>query len=625
VTRLLLDRARRIFGWGSWVLATAVLGCHGRPRTWSPAAADTVAAPSSEASTSGRNGDIVEIDLTRGAPEAPGGGLFGTGSRQTYLRLVTLMKQVSNEPATSAVFVRFGSAHFGWGRAKELADLFARVRQAKKHVVCHADGWSNASIWIAARGCERIWVSPAGGVETIGIAAELVYAHRLLTEKLGIDVDFLQIGKYKGAEEPLTRDGPSPEARASLEGVLGAIREQWLQGMSEARGEAVREAVEDGPYSAEEAKRRGLVDAVGYLDEARDDAKKISGRQSFDVRFGVAAHAADRPDISDLVRAIAGGGGAEGRGGSPHVALVRAIGAISMDSGSGPFGGRSGISERGLGRTIRTLTEDNSVKAVVLRIDSPGGSALASDLLWRALMLLRAKKPLIVSIGDMAASGGYYLACTANRIFAEPTSIVGSIGVVGGKLAFGPALEQVGVHVEVVGAPGSKAAQRASYESALVPWDAETRERVRAEMTAVYDLFLRRVAEGRGTTVDMVAGAAEGRIFAGSAAKELNLVDEWGGIEQAIDEAKKLAKLDANAPVRVSGDSGGIFGWFDDDGASDDALAPRLLGRWIGWPRSLRAAKGTPETGVESFVASVAPLASGESTLAALPFVLLLH
>jgi protease-4 len=615
---------RRLRGASLAALTVALVGCHGRPRTWSSTTADLEAAEgktrSSESPKS--EGEIVEIDLTRGAPESASSSLFGTGSRQTYYRLVTLLKQVATEPASSGVLVRFGGARFGWARAQELADLFAKVKQSKKHVVCHADEWSNQSSWIAARGCERVWVSPAGGVDATGLAAELVYLHRLLTEKLGIDVDFLQIGRYKGAEEPFTRDSPSPEARASLEGVLGAIREQWLQGVAEARGAAAREAAEDGPFSAEEAKKRALVDAVGYLDEARDEAKKLSGAQNFDVRFGVAAHASDRPDLGEFVRVLAGG--TASRGGVSHVALVRAVGAISMDSGGGPFGQRSGITERRLGRTIRSLTDDATVKAVVLRIDSPGGSALASDLIWRALMQLRAKKPLVVSVGDMAASGGYYLASAANRIFAEPASIVGSIGVVGGKLAFGPALEKLGVHVEVVGAPGSRAAERASYESALIPWDAATRERVRAEMTAVYDLFLKRVAEGRGTSVDAVAAAAEGRIFAGAAAKDQGLVDEWGGIEQAIEHAKKLGKLDENAPVRVEGDAGGLFDWFDDDSPSDDALAPRLLRRLAGVPR-LGPAGDAQGADIDTFLGTVAPLANGEKTLAALPYVLLLH
>jgi len=597
----------------------AALACHARPRTWSSAAADLGTSEARSHTLGKGDGEIAEIDLTRGAPELTGTNLLGARSQQHYFRLVTLLQKIAKEPANRGVLVRFGSARFGWARAQELAELFGKLRDAKKGVVCHADGYANASLWIAARGCDAIWVSPAGGVETVGIAAELLYAHRLLTEKLGIDVDFLQIGKFKGAEEPFTRDGPSPEARASLEGVLGAIREQWLSGVGGARGDALREAAEDGPFSPEEAKKRGLIDAVGYLDEARDEAKKRTGGQGFDVRFGVSAHGTERPDFGEIMRALAGGTGSHG--GPPHVAVIRAVGAISMEAGGGLFGQGGGITERALGRTLRSLTEDGSVKAVVLRIDSPGGSALASDLLWRALMQLRAKKPLIVSIGDMAASGGYYLASAAHRIFAEPTSIVGSIGVVGGKLAFARALESVGVHVEPIGAPGSTAAKRASYQSPLLPWDPTTRERVRSEMTAVYELFVRRVAEGRGVAPDVIAGSAEGRIFAGPAAQAAKLVDEWGGLERAIHAAKEMAKLDENALVRLTGEAGGLLDWFgDDDGANDDAELSGLA------RAAARAAKALPDVpDADAFFGSLTPLLRGETTLAALPFVLLMH
>jgi protease-4 len=616
------------------VLAFACFGlaasaCHGRPRAYAGSSTSSASSARSGASEVAAGSEIAEIDLTRGAPETASGGLLsGVNAKPTFYRLVTVLREIAAEESSHAVLVRFGSAELGWARAQEIAGLFARIRAAKKQVVCHADGYSNSTVWVAAQGCDRIWVSPAGGVSAIGVAAELIYAHRLLTEKLGVNVDFLQIGKFKGAEEPFTRDGPSPEARASLESVLSALRASWLEGVS-ARGPGAREAIEDGPLSPADAKARGLVDEVGYLDEARDEIKKRSGGSHFDMRFGSAPHGDERPGLSDLVRAIAGGSAP--RANAPHVVLVRAIGAISMEAAGGVLGAGGGISERGLGRTVRTLTEDDAVKAVVLRIDSPGGSALASDLLWRLLMQLRGKKPLIVSIGDMAASGGYYLASTATRIVAEPTSIVGSIGVVGGKLAFGPALENVGVHVESIAAPGAPAG-RASYESALTPWDPQTRERVRREMTAIYDLFVQRVAEGRGLGVEAIAGAAEGRIFAGAQAKDLHLVDEWGGLEQAVQLAKELAHLDTGAPVRIAGEGRGLMSWLgDEDG--DDLGADESAG--FSWSRAARliqsrltaGAPGALALGPASlaFVASVSPLLHGEQSLAALPYVLLLH
>jgi protease-4 len=598
----------------------SALGCQGRPRAWSPPADIGSDVGHGSTVTSG-HGAITEIDLSHGAPETAASGFLGTSTRQTYFRLMQLLRDTARSSDTRGVLVRFGSARFGWAHAQEIAGLLARVRESKKPVVCHADGYANTTGWIAARGCDRIWVSPAGEVEAIGIAAEMLYAHRLLAEKLGVSVDFLQIGKFKGAEEPFTRQGPSPEAKASLEGVLGAIRDAWLTDLGDARGQAIKEAAEDGPFSPGDAKTRGLVDEVGYLDEARDDVKARAGSRDFDVRFGGPSHGPEHPDLTELFRAFAGG--SVSRGGGSHVALVRAIGAISMESGGSLLGGRSGITERSLGHTIRALTEDTSVKAVVLRIDSPGGSALASDLLWRALMQLRAKKTLVVSIGDMAASGGYYLASTANRIVAEPTSIVGSIGVVGGKIAVGPALETVGVHVEAIAAPGSRAATRASYESPILPWDPATRERVRAEMTAVYDLFIRRVAEGRGIPADVVSSSAEGRIFAGQEAKDRRLVDEWGGLERSLAVAKELAHLDDSAPVRVAGDTGGIIDWFDDDNSGDDSESRTWAAAAAGL---LRGATGMTSSGAEgALLASMTPLLNGETTLAALPFALLLR
>ena len=237
------------------------------------------------------------------------------------------------------------------------------------------------------------------------------------------------MGKYKGAEEPFTRDGPSPEARASLESTLSDMRSVWLDGLRAGRPAAAEAAPEDGPYSAPTAKEQGLVDHVGYFDEAREALEREASAVRAVVRLGGGAAAGGGDDLSDLLRAVAG----ESIGAAP-VALVRADGAISMEGGSGLLGEGGGLVERRLVRTLTRLERDDDVKAVVLRIDSPGGSALASDLLWHALMRIRAKKPLVVSVGGMAASGGYYLASTGTVLYAEDTSIVGSIGVVGGNI-----------------------------------------------------------------------------------------------------------------------------------------------------------------------------------------------
>jgi protease-4 len=297
-----------------------------------------------------------------------------------------------------------------------------------------------------------------------------------------------------------------------------------------------------------------------------------------------------------------------------------------MSGGGGLLGGRSGITEKDLGKTLAKLEKDEDVKAVVLRIDSPGGSALASDLLWHRLVAVRKKKPLVVSVGDMAASGGYYLACTGSFIYADATSIVGSMGVVGGKVAIGPAIERFGVHVETFsGKPGDpKAATRAAYLSALTPWDDPTRARVLETMTGIYDLFLARVAEGRSTegrtiTVDQIAPSAEGRIFSGRDAKKRLLVDEIGGLADAIARAKKLAKLPADADVRVVGGKSSLLDTLDP--SAEDATEERA--------RALDPVRPTPLDALDvaapdvvPFVSSLLPLVEGERTVAAVPFAL---
>jgi protease-4 len=614
--RSLAARATMIALW-----AACALGCHGRPRSFSPAKADPGAASPTRSVGFSSTSEIVEIDLTRGAAEAAATTLIG-GPKQTYFQLVTLLHSLAGDTENRGVLVRFGSGQIGWARAQETGLMLLRLRDAGKHVVCHADGYSNTTAWIAARGCSRIWVSPAGQVDTVGVAAQVIYAHELLADKLGIDVDFLQVGKFKGAEEPFTRNGPSGEARESLETTLSEIRQEWLAGLASARGDDLRKVAEDGPFAPAEARRLGLVDAVGYLDEARDDAKRLTGSDRFDVRFGLASHAQEKPDLGDLFRLLTGG--ASSRGGPPHVAVVRAVGAIAMDGGGSVLGQRAGITERALGRIIRVLSEDKSTKAVVLRIDSPGGSALASDLLWRQLIQLRQKKPLVVSIGDMAASGGYYLASAGTRIVAEPTSIVGSIGVVGGKLGFGRSLERIGVHVETFGARGAPSPSRAAYDSPLVAWDAPTRARVKDEMQAIYDLFLQRVAEGRGVPVETIAAAAEGRIFAGQAAKNAGLVDEWGGLSTAIARALSLGHLGEDAPVRIVGETTGIWDLLDtgDDASDGESAIGALTGSAA--LALVRSTRGPESKGLQTFLASILPLTRGERTLTALPFALLL-
>ena len=563
------------------------------------------------------------IDLSDGVPEVEASGFLGVPvHRASFDRLVRIVNEVTKDDGVKGIFVRFGGGQLGLARAEEIGDLLEPVRRGGKQVFCHADGFTNTTLYAAARSCSKIWTSPAGGVDAIGMAAQVVYFHKLLAEELHLTVDFLQVGKFKGAEEAFTRDGPSDEARASLEGTLADMRATWIDGLTKGRGrDDIAAAVEDGPYSPAAAKERGLIDEIGYADDALTEARKGVGASRDEVRFGRGATRKD-DELGDLVRILAGS-----HASAAPIALIRATGSIGMAPSGGPFGSEAGITERAMGKLLARVEKDDAVKAVVLRIDSPGGSALASDLIWHELRKVKAKKPVVVSVGGMAASGGYYISSAATQILAEPTSILGSIGVVGGKIAFGDALQRIGVHAETFPArkaPG--AAARATSESPLTGWDDATRARILETMTGIYDLFLSRVAEGRGTTPEKIAPFAEGRLFSGLQAKQNGLVDEMGGLHEAYAKARALAGLPADAAVEVFSGRSGLLEALDSAAGDDDPDSARA---------PLAAATSGPEGAARladhlapeliPYVTSLAALQTGERALTTLPYALVVR
>jgi protease IV len=606
------------------LLCGATSACEGRPRS-----ASTRAEGSRDEPRTGLS--VAVLDLSDGAPEQPQGGLLGLSSKGvSFGDLVHEIEALEHGGEghdvsdVRGVLVRLGSAQMGLARATEIGGMLAAIG-TKMPVWCHADAYSNATLALAARGCKRVWIAPASSVDAIGIAAQTIYFHKLLTEEIGLDIDFLQVGKFKGAEEPFTRDGPSPEARQSLESTLADLRAGWLESFAKGRPGAAEAAPEDGPYTPEKARAVGLVDDVGYLDQARSALESAAGAVRWEVRLGPGAKSGSGDTVAEVFRTIAG----DSLGTAP-VALVEATGAISLEGGSGPFGGGSGISEQRLIRTLLRLEHDDDVKAVVLRIDSPGGSALASDLLWHELMAIRHKKTLVVSVGDMAASGGYYLASTGAVVFADATSIVGSIGVVGGKISGGRLLERLGVHAETFPAKTGDplAAARAASESVLSPWDDATRDRVFETMTGIYSLFLARVAEGRNIPVETVAASAEGRIFSGRDGKQRGLVDELGGLKEAIARARSMAGLAADAEVDLAAEPSGLVQTLIGDNAQSElteapggsATALGELGARVAAALGEAVQRAAP--GVRPFAASMLPLAAGEHALCALPFAL---
>lgn len=570
-----------------------------------------------EAGLRGVSGSVlVEIDLSRGVGERPASmGLFGSSQPAALAELVLAIRDASRQRATRGFFLRFGGQGVSLAQAEELSRLLSSLSEDQP-VTCHAHGYSNVTLLLASVGCDDVWLSPAGEVSSVGIASQTLYLKRLL-DRLEVRTDFLHVGKYKSAIEGLTRDGPSEAARESLLGVLGSVRESWLESIGEARaGERVLHAAEHGPWTPGEARDNGLIDHVGYESQARDAAKRSTGASEIETVAGAEKRRSAADQLAQVLRSLSGASsnGAD----DARIVLLPTAGGIRMAAG-GPFGD-GGIAARPLMKTLRRLTKDDSVKAVVLRIDSPGGSALASDLLWHELMALRAKKPLIATLAATAASGGYYMACAANQIVAERTSIVGSIGVFGGKIVVGQTLDQLGVSgVTLAASTEEGAAARAAYLSPLIEWDAATRARVRSHMRHIYDLFLSRVSTGRELPVERLQEVAQGRIWSGVQGQRLGLVDELGGVQQAIALARDAAGLDDDVPVQIERGPEtllALLGLGED--ADEDAVA-RALGYLRSRPPELFAGLSRP---LWPHVESLTALLGEERVVAAMPFAL---
>jgi protease IV len=466
-----------------------------------------------------------------------------SGGHGVELRALTQrLRELASDDALTGLVVRVSGLEISVPDLVELRAALADVRKAGKRLACHAETANNAAYLVLAA-CDRIGLAPLGAVTITGPAAMPVHVKPLL-DKLGIQADFLHVGAYKGAAEPLVRDAPSRE----MEETLGAILDRRYQTMVEVIAEdrrlppaTVKGLIDTALFPSDQAKAAGLVDDVGAFEAFADDVRKAAPWTKLELD----------PDKSDRLAMVMKlsrflGAMPPDRPTGNHVAVVYALGDIVDGSGDGVLGARAQIASHTLVPALRTLTTDDAVKAVVLRIDSGGGSAQASELIWRAVAELAARKPVIVSMSDVAASGGYYIASGATRIFALADTLTGSIGVVGGKLAPRDALAKIGVHTCPMGR-----GKRATMEASLGPWTEDERGAVRNSMEEVYRVFVGRVADGRHMKPEDVRKIAEGRVWTGEAAKARGLVDELGGFDVALAEARRLAKVDATTALEI--------------------------------------------------------------------------
>jgi protease-4 len=479
------------------------------------------------------------------------------GTRDHIALLRRLWKIAEDEANVAAVVLEVRTAPAdSLARVAELRDAIWYLRQRGKRVVCHLEDADGSSLYLCSA-ANRVLLNPAGGIRFAGLRTRYFYAKSLL-DKLGIRADFVKIGAHKSAPEMFMRDGASDVARADKLDLLQQYERHFLQGVSVGRripAQQVRERIAKGPFIASEAKAAGLVDGFAFDDQIEAETGKLLG---YSVKLYDDEKVVERaPKNFGVTRGIAvvyvDGDMVDGRSQTIPLIGVKMVGSYTI------------------AESLKQAREDDRIGAVVLRIESGGGSAMAADVIWRQVQLTARIKPILVSMGSAAASGGYYIAAPATRVYANPLSITGSIGIFYGKADVSELLRKIGVSVEVY-----KTAPRADAESIFRPFTDDERIELERKVAQFYDMFLGRVAEGRRLTKQQVDLVAQGRVWTGEQAFHRKLVDEIGGMRQVLAEARKLADLSEDAPIVEMPDESSLLGRLI-NAAGAEAKEPTLL------------------------------------------------
>ena len=503
--------------------------------------------------------------------------MFGSDDSTTDLfELFRLFQRVKQDDSVKGVLVRLSPVGAGWGKCQEIRDLIKGVRQAGKKVWVWLPLGTNKEYFLASA-ADEIIMPPAGFLLTMGLRAEITFMKGLF-DKIGVEAEIIHVGDYKAAGEPYTRNEMSPEFREAMEQLIDDILDAYVDGVCSAtklKPAQFRKLLDGGPYHADTAKKAGLVDRVSYLDDflagikKKNKVKVVSRKKYMGDSF-------ERPDFSTIggmMRFMTQISQPPGMSSSPHpkLGLVYAVGPIVSSAAGGLFGGDEVITAEPVAKALKRLRADKTVKAVVLRVDSPGGDVVTSDLIWREVQKTDKVKPVIVSMSDVAASGGYYISMPARAIVAHRASITGSIGVVGGKFNLTKLYELVGANVEVI-----ERGKGSGLFSAHHKLTDEERARMYALLRQTYDLFIGKVSKGRKKPVGDVDKVAQGRVWTGIRAQKLGLIDEVGGLMNALNLAKKHAgfKPENKLELKVYPRKKTIFDMF---GAKfEDARTPSL-------------------------------------------------
>ena len=493
---------------------------------------------------------VVQFSLTGDYPEGPATpGLFGE-LEPSLATIVQRLDAAAADKQVQAVWLKIDDFDGGRGKINELRGAVARLRKAGKPVYAELTSAETGQYLLAAA-CGRIVMPPSGTLIVPGIRAEITFFKGLL-DKLGLQFDALQMGKYKGAAEPFCRKEMSGPLRESFEALIDDYYSDLVDTIAtdrQLKDYQVKTFLDRGLFTAADAKKAGLIDEVLYADQLQDAIQKKLKVDKIEL---VTDYKKKRIDtdfsgfsgMMKLIELMMGGKPAEPAGKKPRIAVVYAVGPIVEGKSSDETFGASTLGSTTLVAALRKAADDSKVKAIVLRVDSPGGSAVASDLVSRETV--RINKPIIASMGDVAGSGGYYIAMGAKKIFAAPGTLTGSIGVIGGKLVLGGLYDKIGISTEVI----SRGAN-SGVTSATKPFTPAERKAWTELFEDTYHQFVSKAAEGRKMPYSKLEEMAQGRVYTGRMAKKIGLIDELGTLEDAVAAAKIAAGLKADTEVEL--------------------------------------------------------------------------
>ncbi len=474
---------------------------------------------------------LLKDEIVEGQPEY---SIFSRKARTALQGILEVLHRAAKDPKVVALSLTLDHLASGWAQLSDLRRALAAFRQSGKSVYCHMQDGGNGEYYLASA-CDQIFMPPAAHLHLVGLSAE-VFFFRDILDRFGIDARLQSIGEYKSAAEMFTRTSMSAPAREQLDVLLDDHYEELCRAI-QSRGFTREEAavqIDSGPYTAREALKRKLLDDVCYQDEVIDKLKGKLGEKIHPIP-------ADRYPAGDgFIKRLLTFRRA-------RLAVINVVGHIDSGESHRNQLGRNVTGSETIGTFLDHASRSRRVRAIILRINSPGGSGLASDLIWRKISLAGKKKPIVASFGDVAASGGYYIASAASHIVAEPTSITGSIGVLAGKIVARELMNRLAIHRESI-----QRGEHAGYDSPFSEFSQEEADRLIQQMREFYqEDFVKKVADGRKMGEEAVDQVGRGRVWSGKRAKEHKLVDEIGGLTEAIRQARKLADIPDAKKVRV--------------------------------------------------------------------------